>query len=151
MHSSYADWDAAGGGANFDEQESLWQLRSLDLTLQTVEALRRLATSAQLGASTRRLHLSRCQGLGGIRLPTGALWANMKALQWLRIPNCANLEDVTISVDHSSRRASLPSLQELVLHRLPKVKIVWRGDLPFLSLRRLYVLVLHHHRGPGWS
>ncbi|XP_004969675.1 disease resistance protein RPS2 [Setaria italica] len=138
MYSSYADWEAAGS-ANFDELESLWQLRSLDLTLQTVEALRRLATSAQLGASTRRLHLSRCQGLGGIRLPAGALWANMNALQWLRISNCANLEDVTISVDCSSRRASLLSLQELVLHRLPKVKIMWRGDLPFLSLRRLYV------------
>ncbi|CAL4961864.1 unnamed protein product [Urochloa decumbens] len=126
--------------ANFQELESLWQLRSLDLTLQTVEALRRLAASAQLGASTRRLHLSRCPGLGGIRLPAGALWANMNALQWLRISSCANLQDVTISVDNgSSRRASLPSLQELVLHRLPKVKIMWRGDQSFLSLRRLYV------------
>ncbi|CAL4974518.1 unnamed protein product [Urochloa decumbens] len=136
MYSSYADWEAA----NFQELESLWQLRSLDLTLQTVEALRRLAASAQLGASTRRLHLSRCPGLGGIRLPAGALWANMNALQWLRISSCANLQDVTISVDNgSSRRASLPSLQELVLHRLPKVKIMWRGDQSFLSLRRLYV------------
>ncbi|CAO2183139.1 unnamed protein product [Urochloa humidicola] len=139
MYSSYADWEAAGS-ASLEELESLWQLRSLDLTLQTVEALRRLAASAQLGASTRRLHLSRCPGLGGIRLPAGALWANMNALQWLRISNCSNLEDVTISVDNgSSRRASLPSLQELVLHRLPKVKIMWRGDQPFLSLRRLYV------------
>jgi len=141
MYSSFADWEATGA-ASFDELERLWQLRSLDLTLQTVEALRRLAASAQLGASTRRLHLSRCQGLGGIRLPAGALWANMNALQWLRISSCANLEDVTISVDEGSsrrRRASLPSLQELVLHRLPKVKVVWRGDQPFLSLRRLYV------------
>ncbi|OEL23882.1 AP-1 complex subunit mu-2 [Dichanthelium oligosanthes] len=126
MYSSYADWE------DLDELESLWQLRSLDLTLQTVEALKRLATSAQLGASTRRLHMSRYQGLRGIRLPAGALWAKMNALHWLRISNCANLEDLSISVDGRSRRASLPSLQELVLHRLPKVKIVWRGDLPFL-------------------
>lgn len=71
MYSSYANWYTVGS-ANFDELESLWQLRSLDLTVQT-EALRRLAASAQRGASTRRLHLSRCQCLGAFRLPAGRL------------------------------------------------------------------------------
>uniref|UniRef100_R7W8Q6 Disease resistance protein RPS2 n=1 Tax=Aegilops tauschii TaxID=37682 RepID=R7W8Q6_AEGTA len=148
MDFSYGDWKVgeSGNGVDFQELESLRRLKAIDITVQSVEALERLARSYRLAGTTRNLMIKACGGLTKIELPSSHLWKTMTNLKRVWIANCSNLAEVIIDGSEETdcpildpcdfmrmgeviecEQPALDSLQGIILQSLLKVKIVYRG------------------------
>ncbi|KAM3333060.1 hypothetical protein ACQJBY_028273 [Aegilops geniculata] len=148
MDFSYGDWKVgeSGNGVDFQELESLRRLKAIDITVQSVEALERLARSYRLAGTTRNLMIKSCGSLTKIELPSSHLWKTMTNLKRVWIASCSNLAEVIIdgseetdcSILHpidfmrmgeviECEQPALDNLQGVILQSLLKVKIVYRG------------------------
>lgn len=148
MDLSYGDWKVgeSGNGVDFQELESLRRLKAIDITIQSVEALERLARSYRLAGSTRNLLIKACASLTKIELASSHLWKNMTNLKRVWIASCSNLAEVIIDSSEETdcgilqpydfmrkgdviecEQPALHNLQGIILQSLLKVKIVYRG------------------------
>ncbi|KAJ3696013.1 hypothetical protein LUZ60_001390 [Juncus effusus] len=151
MDLSYGDWRVGniGNGVDFQELENLRRLKAFDATIQTVEALQKLARSPRLAGSTRNLLIKAALGLKTLELPSSDMWKNMNLLKRVWVVNCANLEGVVIDgnkIQESNdaniltniilrgnnaisgeEQPILPSLQSVILQGLQKARIIYKG------------------------
>ncbi|KAH7652063.1 disease resistance protein RPS2 protein [Dioscorea alata] len=132
MYNSYGDWKVGsiGNGVDFDELNALKQLTAMEITIQSVHALQRLAQSHRLVTRTSKLHIRACQGLTTIDMPYCTILGRvMRRLRELRVSDSDELKEVII-VDCDSEYGetnALPKLEILGLYRLSKAKIFWYG------------------------
>ncbi|XP_062207106.1 disease resistance protein RPS2-like [Phragmites australis] len=164
MDLSYGDWKvgASGNGVDFQELESLRRLKALDITIQSPEALERLSRSHRVAGSTRNLLIKTCSSLTKIQLPSGNLWKNMTGLKRVWIASCSNLAEVIIDGSKETDRINalpqailqgradlvddeqpiLPSLHNVILQGLQKVKIIYKGGC-VQNLASLFIWYCH--------
>ncbi|KAH7652062.1 P-loop containing nucleoside triphosphate hydrolase protein [Dioscorea alata] len=143
MDVSYGGWKvgSVGSGVDFNELNTLKQLRVLGITIQTVHALQSLLQSRRLATCTRHLHIEGCQGLTTINIPFSFLGNDMSKLEMIRLSDSDELEEVVIDEGTSNEESvgpSLPKLETLVLCRLTKAKVVYNGGC-VSHLRQLYI------------
>ncbi|CAL4960990.1 unnamed protein product [Urochloa decumbens] len=164
MDLSYGDWKvgASGNGIEFQELENLRRLKALDLTIQSLEALERLSRSYRLAGSTRNILIKACSSMTKIELPTSNLWKNMTNLKRVWIASCSNLAEVIIDCSKETvgsnalprailqaraelvdeEQPILPSLHDIILQGLHKVKIIYKGGC-IQNLSSLFIWYCH--------
>ncbi|CAO2197329.1 unnamed protein product [Urochloa humidicola] len=164
MDLSYGDWKvgASGNGVEFQELENLRRLKALDITIQSLEALERLSRSYRLAGSTRNILIKACSSMMKIELPTSNLWKNMTNLKRVWIASCSNLAEVIIdgtkeTVGNNAlpraivqaraelvdeEQPILPSLHDIILQGLHKVKIIYKGGC-IQNLSSLFIWYCH--------
>ncbi|EES03739.1 probable disease resistance protein At1g12280 [Sorghum bicolor] len=164
MDLSYGDWKvgASGNGVDFQELENLRRLKALDITIQSVEALERLSRSYRLAGSTRNLLIKTSSSLTKIELPSSNLWKNMTNLKRVWIVSCSNLAEVIIDSSKEAVNSNalprsilqaraelvdeeqpiLPTLHDIILQGLHKVKIIYRGGC-VQNLASLFIWYCH--------
>ncbi|CAO1944797.1 unnamed protein product [Urochloa humidicola] len=164
MDLSYGDWKvgASGNGVEFQELENLRRLKALDITIQSLEALERLSRSYRVAGSTRNILIKACSSMTKIELPTSNLWKNMTNLKRVWIASCSNLAEVIIDGSKETvgsnalprailqaraelvdeEQPILPSLHDIILQGLHKVKIIYKGGC-IQNLSSLFIWYCH--------